>query len=198
DLPASMSRTTQSLTQPIQMAALVPYARVGATGIAVAIQGAAPIAVFMNPGSGNPALISGLQPPLFAPLGSQDLLVFDPGPPGLGDERAQLIPGSSAFAFIPAWNQAVPALTDQYRAFGVGTGPDNVYGTGDERLLVHQTLALGYDTETSILPMGIAMGGPVTGLESFVPVGPGWGVMQSPGPIAGYGGGDDLLLFVRY
>jgi hypothetical protein len=200
DLPASMSRTTQSLTQPVQTAALVPYARIGTMGIAVAIQGFAPTAVFMTPGSGNPALISGLQPPLFAPLGSQDLLVFDPGPPGLGDERAQLIPGTSAFAFIPAWNQAVPPLTDQYRAFGVGAGSDSVYGTGDERLLVHQTLALGYDTEVSTLPMGITMGGPVTGLESFVPVGPGWGVMQSPGPLPGltYGGGDDLVIIVRY
>jgi hypothetical protein len=39
---------------------------------------------------------------------------------------------------------------------------------------------------------------PVTLAEPFVPVGPDWGVIQSPGPNGIYQGNDDRIIFARY
>jgi hypothetical protein len=206
DTGTAITRTVRQLGAPVQMAALVPFTRIGASGIAIAVQGVIPpdsVAIYASPQTGNPVPRQTPQVPLLATLGILDLLVFDPGPTaGLGDERLQRVLGSATgstfFSFVPAWNQGAVATTDMDRGFGVGAGSDGNYGTGDEWLLVHQTLALGETNQFSVLPMGHPQEGRIPGTLPFVPVGPGWGLIQSPGISGVYGDGTDRLLLVRY
>ena len=168
------------------------------------------IRVYTDPLAGTFSML--LQPgtPVLAPLGSADLLILGPGGdflPLTGNETVSRLAADTLnqrlFVQAPQGNQAIAPGIDNDRGFVVAAGADATLNTGDETLIVHQTLALGAAIDSSVLPMGLGVGGgtPITGAESFVPVGPGWGLMRSPGsdvPIPVFGNGNDIVLLVRY
>jgi hypothetical protein len=136
-------------------------------------------------------------------LGSGDLVVFGPGvnvTQGDGDDTVTRVDGAGVmaqgFLSVPTWPGGLVPLVDQTRTFAIGD-PDGTPGTGDETLLVHQSAALGNLTDAASLALALA-GVPVTLAEPFVPVGPDWGVIQSPGPNGIYQGNDDRIIFARY
>jgi hypothetical protein len=191
----SLSVTSHTLMMPIDTTAVVPIARLGVGGVALPIQGSQPLLAYTDPFAGTNAALSLTGTPLLAPLSSGDLVVFTPGTAVPGDELAlRLLRDASAvqnFSVVPALNQAIPVLTDDDRAFGVTV-------TGGSALLVHQTRALGALTDSSTLPVDLPPGAPITGSEPFVPVGMGWGLVQTPGSTGAYRDGADAVLVVRY
>ncbi|MHC4958520.1 MAG: IPT/TIG domain-containing protein [Planctomycetota bacterium] len=141
----------------------------------------------------------------FAPLPNGGLGVFTTGPnymPGDGDDAANLLDStatvSNPFGPPSIWTAAFNPLGDNDRLFLVSAGVDNTVGTGDEGLVVHQSLAIGENVSTAQLPLAVAATEPLTGAEPYVPVGPGWGVIQSPGSDGIYGTGDDQIIAARH
>jgi len=152
--------------------------------------------------------------PLFAPLGDGSLVVFGQGndlAPGTDPDRVLHIKADGAsfaeFAGAPLWPQGTLAATDGTRVFAIGAGADHpLYGSGNEELLVFQTKSLGSSVAAATLPMSPPVGYRVFASPSqlaqartpFVPVGTGWGLMQSPGFGAVFSLGTDRLLVVSY
>ncbi|MHC4548363.1 MAG: IPT/TIG domain-containing protein [Planctomycetota bacterium] len=192
---------TQTLGSPFDRAAVVPIAPLGTGGVVVPVVSAMPVLAFPSP-TGSPASLAMIGTPLLAPLGSGELIVFAPGGPPPGDEQAVRIAAdassSQPFALVPTLTQALRAHTDADRAFGASPGPDGSWGTSDDSLTVHQTRALGLGIDIASLPIQQLPGLPITGQEPFVPIGPDWGIIQSPGPLRVYLGPSDQVLVVRY
>ncbi|MHC4971767.1 MAG: IPT/TIG domain-containing protein [Planctomycetota bacterium] len=183
------------LPMPLDTTAVVPLAPLGTGGVVLPIQGVSPVLAFTDPVNNNSATISLTGTPLLAPLGSGDLVVFAPGASPLpGDEQAIRLLGDGSslqnFLAMPTLNQATVVLTDADRAFGVTAA-------GGGALTVHQTRALGALTDTSSLPVALAPAAPILGTEPFIPVGPSWGLIQSPG-MGGFASGTEAVLVVRY
>jgi len=174
------------------------------------------IAVFRDDGSGS---LTQLNVPLagrpqMTPLGDGSVVVFGPGGDlfaGTLDDRAILLRanGSSFAEFpgAPTWGQGTLAAVDSTRVFAIGTGPDAPnYGTGNETLIVLQAKAVGLGIATSLLPMSGALGYFVNAAPSqaaqartpFVPVGSGWGLMQSPGTTNAFSSAGNRVLIVSY
>jgi hypothetical protein len=138
-----------------------------------------------------------------ATLGSGDLVVFGPGVnlfQGDGDDTATRVDGSGVtaqgFLSVPTWGGGLVPLTDQSRTFAIGD-PDGAPMSGDETLLIHQSASLGNAVDAATLPLA-SVGAPATLAQPFVPVGPDWGVIQSPGPDRTYQTNDDRIIFARY
>jgi hypothetical protein len=169
------------------------------------------VAVFTDDGSGsfNRVDASIGRRPVLTPLVDGDMVVFGRGPdslPGTPDDRAirVLADGSSLqdFAGPPFWPQVVAPLGDGTRAFAIGLGTDGVAATGDEELLVYQTLTLGNGTDNSTLPMSVNVASRIVSALTapivFVPIGSSWGAVQSPGFDRIWATGDDQVVIVRY
>jgi hypothetical protein len=187
---STLNVVTHALAMPLDTLAVVPFAPLGAGGVALPVQGGTPVLAFTDPVGNVSAPVSLTGTPLLAPLGSGDLVVFAPGTAATGDEQAIRLLGDASsirnFATVPTLNQATVVLSDADRAFGVAA-------SGGGSVIVHQSRALGALTDTSILPAA-----PITGAEPFVPIGTNWGLVQSPGPTGLFGTGTDAVLVVRY
>jgi len=196
----------------LSTAAVRTMARLGATGLAVPTKGPDGIAnssddvvmVTTNPGGGTLLQLPIQGRPLLVPLGSGGLLFFSPGPNLLvpdGDETILHLDATATtavnMATVPLWNQASAILSDADRAFAVGNGPDGLPATGDEQLLVYQSRALGQTADGSTLPLAPALF-PVAAGTLFSPIGPGWGLAQSPGFDGRLGTADDQVIFASY
>lgn len=190
-----------SLGGPLSVTAAVPFARLGTDGVVVAVRGATPqtdrVVAFTNPLGGTSASLTLPGVPLLSPLRGGALVVFGPGPnltTNDPDDQALFVDssaaGSTPFAGAQPWSQVPASPGDQDRAFGV------VAGAG-ARLIVHQSRALGAVVSVSSLPLS-DFGAPAAGGQPFVPIGPGWGLMQSPGNDGVFGVNLDSILVVRY
>lgn len=204
-LAALWTNSPRSLGQPLNLFAVVPFARVG-DGIALPVSGPTGIKIYSDPLTATSSTLPFAGAPLLAPLAAGGLVIFGPGgdlvPATGGDDQAILIdaigPGSQAFSLVPNLLQTIPPLTDADRAFAFSPGPDGVFGTTDDMLEIYQSrsaLALRSATQ---LPASVLPVARLTGTVAFVPVGPGWGVTQSPGTNATFGDGDDQLIVVSY
>jgi hypothetical protein len=103
-----------------------------------------------------------------------------------------------SFSLIPNLLQNVAPLSDADRVFAVSPGPDGAFQTLDDTLEVRQTRSLGQVRTTSQLPISAQPVARVTGNLPFVPVGPGWGLLQSPGTNAVFGDADDQMILATY
>jgi len=197
-----------SLAGPLSAGAIVPLARIGAGGVALPIRGATPandlVQVFTDPVAGTTATLALPGVPLLATLGSGNLVAFAAGVdglPGSGDEQVVLIDAaattSQPFAPGPTWPHNPLSPGGQDRAFGVSPGGDGAPGTGDETLLVFQSRAVGTIVNVTSLPMATPQS-PVPAATPFIPIGSGWGLIQSPGFNGLFGDGNDLLILVQY
>lgn len=197
------ARTPHLLGATFDAAALVPYARVG-NGIAVPVAGG--IRVYTNLLAGTASTLPFFGSALFAPLGNGGLVAFGPGPnlvPGTGtDDVAMHIDSAGttvvSFSLIPNLFQAVVALSDADRVFAVSPGPDGAFQSPDDTLEVYQTRSLGQSRSVTPLPVSALPVARVMGTLPFVPVGPGWGLLQSPGTDVIFGNADDQLILVTY
>ena len=139
---------------------------------------------------------------VLAPLGSGSMLVYGPGldlTPGGGDDQAWHLDASGGFNPLgpaPFWPQTRLPATDQDRGFAMSPGPDGAWGTGDETVVVHSGAVLSSGISASVLPA--TTGSPVTVLSRLIPVGPSWGLVQSPGVDGAFMTGDEQLVVVRY
>ncbi|MHC4846961.1 MAG: IPT/TIG domain-containing protein [Planctomycetota bacterium] len=169
------------------------------------------VAVFTDDGNGsfNRVDASLGRRPVLTPLADGDMVVFGRGTdalPGTPDDRAirVLADGSSLqdFTGAPFWPQVVAPLGDGTRAFAIGLGTDGIAATGDEELLVYQTVTLGNGADNSTLPMSVNIASRVASTLTtpivFVPIGSSWGAVQSPGFDGFWATGDDQVLIVRY
>jgi len=50
----------------------------------------------------------------------------------------------------------------------------------------------------STLPLATSLSTRLTGQQPFVPIGPGWGLIQSAGPNGTFGNADDQLILAHY
>lgn len=200
---AAWTRTPHSLGQPLNNAlAVVPYARVG-NGIALAAPSA--VMVYTDPLAGTKTTLPFAGAPLFAPLGNGGLVVFGPGGDlalRTGDDEAHHVDDVAArlsFGQVPNQFQAIAPLSDSDRAFALAPGGDGVFGTADDLLEVYQSRALGAAADASRLPASALPVAQVLGSTvTFVPVGPGWGLIQSPGAFGVWGDLNDQLILVSY
>ncbi|MEE8105177.1 MAG: IPT/TIG domain-containing protein [Planctomycetota bacterium] len=207
---ATMITIGHTLPTPLSVGPLVPFAKIG-DGIVIPLTGvdgtpntfSDEFAVYTDPVAGTVQRLSRAGIPLFAPLGNGELIVFERGgdvTPDTNDDAVTHIDAAAqnatSFATAPIWDHAFAPHTDQTRAFAIDAGA-NGFGDGDEALLIYQAASLGQFVESLALVMA-QPGTPATGLEPFVPIGPGWGLIQSPGLDGTYGGADDQLLLVRY
>jgi len=172
------------------------------------------LAVFTGDGSGgfDRADAPLERRPNMTPLGNGGLVAFGRGVDGAadsGDDRAIFVQadGSSFLEFVmpPSWPMATAQLADSTRAFGIGNGLDGTPQTGDEELLVYQSsiVEAASGAATSRLPLSVDFNSPIrSALPAnpirFVPVGPGWGVIQSPGRNLAFLGADDMIVVVQY
>ncbi len=216
----ALSTVRRALGSRLQAGALAPHARVGGGAVALPTTGlnGTPndaddrILVFTDPqaGAATPLDLPGI--PLLTTFGSGELAIFGRGPDladGTSDDVALRLDAAVSlaqpFVTVPRWGRGFLPRTDATRVFVVGPGADGVAGTLDDELIVHQTRALGDARDATPLPMSLA-GAPVNPPNlaplPFVPIGPGWGLMQSPGagvgPLPLFGDADDQLLVVRY
>ncbi len=197
------SRTPHLLGQTFDVAALVPCGRVG-NGIVVPLLGG--IRVYTNPLAGTASTLPFLGTALFAPLGNGGLAVFGPGanlvPRTGNDDVAMHIDSAGttveSFSLIPNLFQNVAPLSDADRVFAVSPGPDGAFQTPDDTLEVYQTRSLGQARSVTPLPLNALPVARVMGTLPFVPVGPGWGLLQSPGTDTIFGNTDDQLILVTY
>ncbi|MGH7163177.1 MAG: hypothetical protein ACREID_06820, partial [Planctomycetota bacterium] len=212
-IPAGvLVRTTHPLGEPLASTSVTPFVRFGAAGIALPGSGldlAANTAddrvlAYTDAPAGTRAALTLPGVPVLAGLASGELLVYGRGgdlAADTGDEVALRIDagavGSQPFLAPSRWNHAFPAQVDSTRGFAIGSGPDTAVGTGDEQLLVHQTRALGAAADGSLLPLALPAAPLLATALPFVPVGPGWGLVQSPGN-AVFGDADDVLVLARY
>ena len=97
----------------------------------------------------------------------------------------------------PPWNQAFAPLSDATRAFAVGAGADTMPDTGDENLIVQQSTSI-FSAGGCTLPLATSLSARLRGQQPFVPIGPGWGLIQSAGPNGTIGNGDDQLILAYY
>ena len=192
--------TNHLLGNPLSVTAPVPYAPIG-DGILVAVRGATPaqdrLVAFTNVLAGTSASLTLAGVPLLAPLLDGSIVVFGPGPNlTAGDPDDQvfhidaLATSSTAFSGGPTWTQVPASPSDAARAYGVIPGASG-------RLLVFQTRALGATVSVSLLPM-FDFGAPAAGGQPFVPIGPSWGLIQSPGNDGTFGVNLDSIIVVRY
>jgi hypothetical protein len=184
----------------VDIASITPFTRIGAGGVTVAVQHPAgnSVVAFTDPAAGTKAALPITGTPVLTRLETTgDLAVFGPGGnliPGDGDDVALVVDaaatGSTPFAPLLSWTQGVPALSDGRRIFAASAT------TG---LLVFQTRAVGAPRSASALPLA-TIPAPLFpfGIQPFVPIGDGLGVMQSPGPDGTLGTVDDQILFARY
>ncbi|MHC4937416.1 MAG: IPT/TIG domain-containing protein [Planctomycetota bacterium] len=169
------------------------------------------VAVFTDDGNGSYTRVNSSlgRRPVLVPVGNGEVVVFGRGTdaiPNTPDDRAiRILADGSAlqnFAGPPFWSQVVAPLGDENRVFAIGDGGDGAPNTGDEELLVYQTLAIGQGIETSILPMAVNPASRVASTINrpvkFVPIGPSWGIVQSPGNDNIWLSADDHILVVRY
>ncbi len=197
--------TTHSLGQAISFpGAVVSYARVG-NGIAVAVTAPNAVMVYTNPLAGTKTTLPFSGTPLLAPLGNGDLVVFGPGTDlalRTGDDEAFHVDDAaaqSAYSFVPSHFQAVAPLADADRAFAISPGGDGVFQTPDDVFEVYQSRSLGEARSATPLPVSAAMPAAlVVGTLAFVPIGPGWGLRQSPGINGLWGDADDLVIIAAY
>jgi hypothetical protein len=202
-LAAAWTRVSKPLNQPLNVAALASYARCG-NGVAVAVAGPNAIKVFTNPVAGTNTTVTFPGNPLFASLASAGVAVLGPGAnlvPGGGDDQAILIDTLGApqsFSQAPNLPLTVLPLADADRAFALSPGGDTLFGTNDDILEVYQSRAAGALVSASRLPAAALPAGKLIANDVFVPIGPGWGVVQSPGPNGTYGNVDDALVILRY
>ncbi len=98
----------------------------------------------------------------------------------------------------PLWNLAFAPLADATRAFAVDAGADTIPDTGDENLIVQQSTSIFSAGGGSTLPLAMSLSTRLTGQQPFVPIGPGWGLIQSAGPNGTIGNGDDQLILAYY
>jgi len=200
------TQTTHPLAAGLDPTALVPYARVGTGGIGFPINAPRGLMVFTNPlaGTSSSAMLSGRL--LLAPLGSGSLALFGPGgdltPRTGGDDQAVYVAPAGTtlqfFTLVPDIPQTLPVLADADRAFGVSPGGDNTFGTIDDMLEVFQSRAIAAGNSACRLPASGGTTAPASGLVSFVPIGPGWGLLQSPGFNLTFQTADDQLIFLSY
>jgi hypothetical protein len=196
------TRTPQPMGA-LNIAALVPYAAVG-DGVAVAQINA--VRVFTDPAAGTNTTYAVSGAPLLAPLGSGALTVFGPGanlvPRGGNDDQALFIDSDGAapqpFSLVPDQFLTLAPLTDATRAFALAPGGDNVFGTNDDTLEVYQSRSLAANRSAVELPAGALPAARVSGTVPLVPIGPSWGLLQSPGANTTFGDGDDVLIVVTF
>ncbi|HEX5136609.1 MAG TPA: IPT/TIG domain-containing protein [Planctomycetota bacterium] len=186
-------------------AAVVTYARVG-NGIAVALAAPNALRLYTNPATGAATTLPFNGTPLLAPFGNGGLMAFGPGPnlvPATGNDDEALhinatISSIDPFSIIPNLIQNVAPLSDGNRMFAVSPGPDAAFLTGDDTLEIYQSLALGQAGSACQLPLAAMPTAPVNGALPFVPIGPGWGLLQSAGIDGAFGNIDDQLILVQY
>jgi hypothetical protein len=185
--------------------AVVTYARVG-NGIAVALAAPSALRIYTNPLTGTATTLPFNGTPLLAPLGNGGLVAFGPGanltPMTGNDDQALHINAAAtvveSFSLAPRLFQNLAPLSDSDRVFAVSPGPDGVFPTTDDTLEVYQTRSLAAARSASQLPISAQPTAPVTGTLPFVPIGPGWGLLQSPGINGTFGDLDDQLILVTY
>jgi hypothetical protein len=189
-----------------------PAVRLGPTGVVIACVGPNGTAGdlddqlvrFADAVAGSPSVSTIPGRPALSSLGPMGAFAASPGPnlvAGGGDDSAHHLAhdgGLAPFSAAPAWSQAFSPRTDGSRGFAVGPGADLAYGTGDETLLVFVPRAIAAAVSVSILPLALQPAAPAAGAEPFVPIGPSWGMAQSPGPDGLFGTADDALLLARY
>ncbi|MEM8883255.1 MAG: IPT/TIG domain-containing protein [Planctomycetota bacterium] len=142
--------------------------------------------------------------PVMAPLGNGFLLVSARGLDGTAnssdDVQVTITPEGNAlraFQSSLTWPQhRVPSVQDG-RAFALRRGPDSLWSTADEELVVFQSEALGSPPDGLAFRIGGGAAALISGFEPFVPIGANWGLIQSPG-LGGFGTAADLILFVFY
>lgn len=205
-LGAGWTNTPHALGRPLNSAlAVIPYARIG-NGVAVAATAPNSILAYTDPLAGTKTTLQFAGAPLFAPLSSGGLVVFGPGGDlayRTGDDVAMHLDAATAaptsFVGVPNQFQTIAPLTDGDRAFALAPGGDNAFGTNDDFLEVYQSRALAENTNTARLPVAALPLAQVLGLSvTFVPVGPGWGLIQSPGALGVWGDGNDIVIIVSY
>jgi len=203
-LSGTWSRTPRALNQPLDNAlALVPYARIG-NGIAVVLTTPNALKIFTNVAAGTSSTLPFTGTPLLTSFGNGALVAFGPGGnlvPGGGDDQAIHIDAAAtiaqSFSLVPNQLQNLVPLSDTNRAFALSPGLDAAFGTMDDTLEVYQSRSIGQARSASQLPV-TRPGAPVTGIQPFVPIGPGWGLLQSPGANGVFGDGDDQLILASY
>jgi hypothetical protein len=183
--------------------ALVPYAPSG-DGIAMPVT--LPAGIRIHPDlTGSNASFAFTGVPLLAALGSGGLIVFGPGgdltPRAGNDDQARYIDpdaiGIQTMSLVPDQPQTLMVLTDATRAFGLSPGSDNTWGTADDTLEVYQTRSIDASRNGTQLPVS-ALPARVSGTVPFVPIGPNWGLLQSPGMNTTFGDADDQLILATY
>jgi len=219
----ALSRVNRPLGTAHGFGAPVSIARVGLSGVVMPLavdpvwnNSIEEIGVFLDPVSGAIERYSTQSGALLAPLqmgsseiGARSVMVFDRGvdfAPGTGDEKTSWFDGdySTAKIFQTAvgWRQLFVPAADRNRVFVVSMGVDGVPLSGDERLLVHQTLVAGQGgLDLADLPV-MGANALIDDGQPLIPVAYSWGVIQSPGPDRLFGGpvfgGDDHIVIVHY
>jgi len=200
------TRTPYLLGQTVAAAtALNTYARVG-NGIVVALTAPNALRLYTNPAAGTATTLPFFGTPLLAPFGNGALMAFGPGPnlvPTTGNDDEALhinttITSIDPFSIIPNLLQNLVPLSDGDRMFAVSPGPDGAFLTADDTLEIYQSAALGQARSVTQLPLAVMPVAPVNGAQPFVPIGPGWGLMQSAGLNGAFGNIDDQLVLIRY
>jgi hypothetical protein len=202
----------------VNAGAVRPMVKLGDSSVVLSLGGPglgspSKVGVFVDDGTGGFTQtnldLSGR--PHFVRLLDGSVILFGPGAggaPGTPDDRTMHVPAAGLpfqdFFSPPLWSQATLATSDDTRAFAIGDGLDGFTTTGDEKLLVFQSKSLGTPASASTLPMATGLNVPVRSVvgagrtSSFVPVGPGWGLMQSPGRNGTFNNADDPLILVYY
>jgi len=189
------------------------FARVGTGMIAVATAGLDKIVnsgderilVFSDPVAGTSSPISLPGNSVLATFGSGELALFSPGLdflPGGGDDSSLRLDaaatGTTPFNPVVSWPLKLAPFTSGTRVFLVGRGNDGTANTGDEVLIIHQTLAIPAGLSTILLPLATGASAPASTSQHFVPIGPNWGIVQSPGFDKTFRSLDDQLLIAMY
>ena len=144
--------------------------------------------------------------PMLARSGDGALLVWGRGPNNvLGDQDDRTIRVDPValtlvdFIVGPPWNHGFAPLTDLTRGFAIGRGLDNTANTGDETLLVYQGIHVGTGVDGNELPLSNNVTQNRLRLsEPFIPIGPGWGVVQSVGQNGFVLSADDRIVIAFY
>jgi len=202
-----VTRTDRRQSASLITTALLPIVRLGGGSVAipVAAGGGNEIRIYSNLVAGAPLATPMPGTPLFAPLIGGDLVVWGPGvdlnPTTAPNECRRIISAGGTqtpFALTPLWPLNFRPFSDSERAFATAGGGLG-FGSGTEILIVQQSRALGSATDAATLPLGGGAGvAPVAAGFPFVPVGPGWGLIQSPGPNGTFRDLDDRIILARY